>query len=1081
MKKFIWFVFASLALTVASCSYDDSALKKDISDLQDRVSDLELKVKALSETTIPGIQTSVNNLTAKVYVDEVKSLEDGYTIIFSDGTSATIKDGVIGEDGHAPVVGVTLVEGVYCWTIDGEIVKGEDGNAIPVQGEAPQFRVVDGGLEVSFDGVSWDPVSVTGNPIVVKVDPQASTCIITLSDGSEIVLPVEKSFSISLDASEAASMPGVPAYIYYTVEGAAEGEDILVDALPSAGITATVTKASSNTGVISAVTADANVSGKVFVFAANGKGKADVKVIAFEGGKFDGVLNAVSTEAEGGVLTLNVKTNLDYEVIIPEDAQSWVSVLETKAMREETVTLQIEENTTASYRATTVTVEANDEVVTTYDIFQFPVKGETTDLASIAEVAEGSTIRVEKATVVAAGAQSAVLIDGVNGIYALGEGFQVGDVVSFSGKKSSEGGPVAVIVESAITVEADVEPAEDLGWSYFALSGIADTAVYGWLEYDDQLDAYGVKTAYTYVLLDVPAAGIDLAPYVGKLVNIPGYTYYGTTDYVAMVANGVSEIVVEEADWDVTYDGVDADGYDNFTVSAGAEEYWTIALFDGTTVWDQVNPATEEPFQSIDELVDYSLFTGNDDFQFSSFAWYMMLYGYDFETLFNIFVHSGEDSDYFEALPYGKHIAIAYGLDENLVITGKYKVLEFEKVDPAVPAAYSDFFGKWQFGSDVLDIAADAENQTYKVNCGIQAASYSGVEALTFYFDAEAGYMYAVEGELGEFDSNTVFGATYGMCTENLTGIFSYGTSTYMAYPFNTDTPKVLFSVKKYDDGSLHVIPGECDYGPFVGMAISWVIQSGDNAGKGNKGTVITFPEELLPAEEASDEYAAWVGSYTIERMDGKELNEEVVDTWRIEAGINNQTFTIYGIESIPDNYDMQVTANYDPATNTATIEAAALGQWTSQGQTVTDYIVGMYVDAESGDTYLDPTAGKTIVTLSKNEDGSIALTPAEQAEGNPYIGIAYMQYVGGSWYSYNYGYTTLPGVLTPAESGTSSFQGYGAKKISGKAAQAEKALTTSQPVVARRIAAPAVSSTVAKPGHKARTIRTSEREMLVK
>ena len=119
--------------------------------------------------------------------------------------------------------------------------------------------------------------------------------------------------------------------------------------------------------------------------------------------------------------------------------------------------------------------------------------------------------------------------------------------------------------------------------------------------------------------------------------------------------------------------------------------------------------------------------------------------------------------------------------------------------------------------------------------------------------------------------------------------------------------------------------------------------------------------------------------------------------------------------------------------------------------------------------------------TPQLNEDGSIALTPAEQAEGNPYIGIAYMQYVGGSWYSYNYGYTTLPGVLTPAESGTSSFQGYGAKKISGKAAQAEKALTTSQPVVARRIAAPAVSSTVAKPGHKARTIRTSEREMLVK
>lgn len=54
---------------------------------------------------------------------------------------------------------------------------------------------------------------------------------------------------------------------------------------------------------------------------------------------------------------MEVKTNIDYEVIIPEDAQDWVSHATTRALRTETLTFNISENSSDRTRSTEVYIK----------------------------------------------------------------------------------------------------------------------------------------------------------------------------------------------------------------------------------------------------------------------------------------------------------------------------------------------------------------------------------------------------------------------------------------------------------------------------------------------------------------------------------------------------------------------------------------------------------------------------------------------------------------------------------------------------------------------------------------------------
>ncbi len=161
---------------MVGCSYNDEEIWKEIENVKDRVETLEESVIKTNED-IAALQTIVNALQKNLYVVSVTPTAEGYTIVFSDGTTAEIKNGKDGANGaNAPVISVKQdADGNYYWTMDGEwlLVDGERVRANGIDGEdgangengidgedaiAPQVRINDATKEweISTDGgMTW--------------------------------------------------------------------------------------------------------------------------------------------------------------------------------------------------------------------------------------------------------------------------------------------------------------------------------------------------------------------------------------------------------------------------------------------------------------------------------------------------------------------------------------------------------------------------------------------------------------------------------------------------------------------------------------------------------------------------------------------------------------------------------------------------------------------------------------------------------------------------------------------------------------------------------------------------------------
>ena len=288
-KSFKWFLTASLAaLAVIGCAKqgDLDKMAERMDGIENRVSALEDAVKNLNETEVPNLVSLVRSLQGNITVKSVVETEDGYTITFSDGTIATLKNGVDGKDGinakdgvgvasieeneagylitftdgktiqvnhgqdglDGKQVGVTVVDGVYVWTVDGEVLKDEDGNPIPVTGAdgadgdtpkvsitliegeyywtvngavlkddagkpipvagkdgkdgvTPQFGILDGHWVVSYDnGDTWKTLGLTSDTdYSAYIDPDKETddYIVLVVGATEVQIPKEKAFTLT--------------------------------------------------------------------------------------------------------------------------------------------------------------------------------------------------------------------------------------------------------------------------------------------------------------------------------------------------------------------------------------------------------------------------------------------------------------------------------------------------------------------------------------------------------------------------------------------------------------------------------------------------------------------------------------------------------------------------------------------------------------------------------------------------------------------------------------------------------------------------------------------------------------------
>ncbi len=162
---------AAMTLSV-SCSYNDTDIKNemeqikvDLAALTERVAALESKLQG----EVDALKALINEQV--VVVDVVKDADGNQTIQLSDGST------------------ITVLAPVECTCEPTE----------PCQCDPLEYRVVDGVLEVSADGVNWVAITVAPECVVANIVVNGNTATITLADGT--TFDVVKAELIEFDAA----------------------------------------------------------------------------------------------------------------------------------------------------------------------------------------------------------------------------------------------------------------------------------------------------------------------------------------------------------------------------------------------------------------------------------------------------------------------------------------------------------------------------------------------------------------------------------------------------------------------------------------------------------------------------------------------------------------------------------------------------------------------------------------------------------------------------------------------------------------------------------------------------------------
>ena len=369
-----------LLLFGCSKEYDDSALRNDLSDLENRVAKLEELCKQMN-TNISSLQKIVDALQDNLSISKVEQISDGYIIHFSDGSTATIKNGKNSED--APIIGVKKdTDGIYYWTLDGEWLTDEKGNKVKAQGTdgkdgvdgedgtngkdgiTPQLKIENGRWMLSMDnGKTWTDIGqATGadgtdgedgvdgkdgtNGIFKSVTEDNDNVYFTLEDDSVITIPKSDNskFAIAFDTTDIAILNGGESKtISYTITDATE--NTVVKAIAQDEWKVKVNATSTDKGTITITAPNPIVESEILVFANDGSYHTVMVSLNCMQGQINIADNSIDATPAGGTQEIKLTTNLDYTVEIPDDAQSWLSLApETRALREDIIAFNISAN-----------------------------------------------------------------------------------------------------------------------------------------------------------------------------------------------------------------------------------------------------------------------------------------------------------------------------------------------------------------------------------------------------------------------------------------------------------------------------------------------------------------------------------------------------------------------------------------------------------------------------------------------------------------------------------------------------------------------------------------------------------------
>ena len=383
MKK----IFFALMMGLAICActpeaYDDTAIKEQIDNLDDRLTKVEEDLATL-ELNVAAMKTLAEALKTGKYIESVTPLEDGtgYTITFSDETTIVIKNGEKGDkgetgdqgdkgdtgaagvDGKTPTVAVKEVDGVLYW-----FINGEQGPA--VYEEAPVFTSVDGNLYVTYPGGEPQFVgALTGVSIFksVVVNEEEGTVTFTFvgengEAGDSFDLPLAEKFALEIAESVGLAKEQTSVEIPYTVKGANATTTVDVLAVAcEAVVEAEVIK-------VSNIAAGA----QMLVFADNGEGKTSIRKVVFAAESYSVEAVDYVIPAEGGQVVVKGVSNVPFEVVIPAEA-AWLTQVVTKSAFELTFAAEKNEGAERSAKVDFVR-QGTEEVLMSVTIVQAVAK-----------------------------------------------------------------------------------------------------------------------------------------------------------------------------------------------------------------------------------------------------------------------------------------------------------------------------------------------------------------------------------------------------------------------------------------------------------------------------------------------------------------------------------------------------------------------------------------------------------------------------------------------------------------------------------------------------------------------------------
>lgn len=385
------------------------------------------------------LKSLVEALQSRDAVTRVETLmlegkEAGYTLYFEQHAPVNIyhgkdgqngqdgqdgQDGMDGQDGNSPLIGVRQdTDGKYYWTLNGEWLTGEAGEKIKAEGSdgapgqdgqdgtdgqpgadgqdaiTPQLKIEeDGYWYISYNsGSDWTRLGKAtgengqdgqdgadgrdGDSFFKEVTEDEDYVYLTLlSDESTIAVPKRKPLSVAFSETEDIRVLSGRTYpIQYTISGATE--KTVIKALAQDGFRVVVKPTDHATGTIE-VTAPATIlTSEVLVFVTDGAERTIMRSINFVEGVINITNRSYTVGYTGGRVEVELSTNIDYTVEIPEADQSWVSLAQNVGrvvMRDETIVFDVQQNNSTQLRYTVIKLV--DKLGVTSETIQITQRG----------------------------------------------------------------------------------------------------------------------------------------------------------------------------------------------------------------------------------------------------------------------------------------------------------------------------------------------------------------------------------------------------------------------------------------------------------------------------------------------------------------------------------------------------------------------------------------------------------------------------------------------------------------------------------------------------------------------------------